>query len=145
MRKTWVTVSVWICLAAISGLAVWRSYFLSVGNSPLGNPPIHEAMRDPLERDGEVKEIVRPSHWQARGRDQLDRDFEGYLVVDCSPQQFMRAGYFEWQSTLGGGRYHFEGTFETETRIVRWSGYCMDQRFGLPCLAHYQATLSLDG
>jgi hypothetical protein len=102
-------------------------------------------LRDPLERDGRVKPITTPTHWYVRGRDQVNRRFEGYLVVEGAPEGYLGRGYFEWHAQADGGRYHFEGTFDPATRVVRWSGYCIEQRVGTPAMAHYRATLSEDG
>jgi hypothetical protein len=106
---------------------------------------VPDDLKDPLEKDRTVRELMSPGHWQARGRDELGRQFEGYLVVDRSPGAYLRAGYFEWQAPVGGGRYHFEGTFDPATRMVRWTGYSVQDRFGGAVSAHYEAKLSADG
>lgn len=106
--------------------------------------PVSGYPKDPLDKGG-AKEIMSPSHWQARGRDENGNEFEGYLVVERAPEGYMRRGHFAWQAEGGGGRYHFEGTFVPGTRVVRWSGYSVEDRFGFAVAAHYEATLSPDG
>jgi hypothetical protein len=99
----------------------------------------------PREPDGKGRDLAKPRFWSARGRDLAGREFEGYLVVETASQGYLRYGYFEWQTKEGGGRYHFEGTFDPETRLVRWSGYSIEQPFGVAARANYEATLSKDG
>lgn len=100
---------------------------------------------DPLDRGDAAKFLHTPTRWQARGRDQSGRTWQGYLYVDQAPENYFRAGFFEWTTGPESGRYHFEGTFDPATRAVKWTGYCIEDRSGLVSMAHYRAVLSADG
>jgi len=91
-----------------------------------------------------AKPIATPRVWRATGLDEVGRRFEGYLSVETAPDAYLCHGYFEWTSQQGGGRYHFEGTFDPDTRRVRWTGYCIEDRFKVPAMATYEAALSAD-
>jgi hypothetical protein len=67
------------------------------------------------------------------------------LTVEHADENFMQAGYFEWYVERGGGRYHFEGTYNPDTRAVRWTGFTIEERVGAVAAAVYEATLSEDG
>jgi hypothetical protein len=131
-----------VCLLALTLIAVTTVYTVNQPSPP--RPAPFPAML-PQERDAPVKPIDVPGHWRASGQDQGGRLWDGYLVVERSSKGHMRAGYFEWFVKEGGGRYHFEGTFDPVTRRVRWTGYCIQERFGVPAMATYLATLSADG
>ena len=57
---------------------------------------------------------------------------------------YLRPAYLESTSDGAGGRYHFEGTYDLATRRVRWTANCIEDRFKVPAIATYEATLSAD-
>jgi hypothetical protein len=114
-------------------------------SAPAGAPPVAAPLADPAEQNREPAELQQPIQWQAQGTDTLGRTFTGYLVVEGTPEHYLRRGYFQWHADVGGGRYHFEGTYDPTTRTVRWMGFTVKDRIGLPCCAVYEATLSADG
>jgi len=134
------SISTVVCLVAL--LLAIAGYIVSKPSPPTATVVTTQLHQ---ERDEPVKPIETPSHWRATGKDQAGRLWEGYLVVDRAATGYMRAGWFEWGARGGGGRYHFEGTFDPGTRAVRWTGYSIQDRFGLPAMATYMATLSEDG
>jgi hypothetical protein len=95
--------------------------------------------------EGPGKALVAPVPWRALGRDQTNAHWEGYLTVEEAPEGYLRTGHFEWAVKVGGGRYHFDGTYDPATRVVRWVGFHVEDQVGLPGMATYQATLSADG
>ncbi len=122
------------------------------GKAPPAPPPDDAATRaaparliDPLERDKDVLAMKNAGIWQARGKDNIGGQWEGYLVVERDPASFLANGFFEWSCKTGGGRYHFEGTFDPATRQVHWKGFTVKDRFGGVANAHYTAALSPDG
>jgi hypothetical protein len=100
---------------------------------------------DPLENDKDVRALKHPGRWRVSGQDRNGGQWEGYLIVEHAPESYMTTGFFEWSSQGGGGRYRFEGTYDAATRLVRWTGFIVHDRFGNVANAHYQATLSADG
>ena len=88
--------------------------------------------------------MKKPTRWHVSGKDQNGGHWEGYLVVESDPDAFFTTGFFEWCRENTGGRYRFAGTFDKETRAVRWTGFNIEDRFGVPCNAIYQAILSDD-
>jgi hypothetical protein len=94
--------------------------------------------------DGPGQRLVSPMAWRATGIDRSGLHWEGYLTVEHAEDAYLTAGYFEW-GTNNGGRYHFKGTFDPETRRVRWVGYTVEEQFGRPGIATYEATVSADG
>jgi hypothetical protein len=130
--------------------------FLLVGcadtKEQAANSPIRESVGavqgkpfDPLERDKDILAMKRPGHWQVKGHDSSGAQWEGYLVVEHDANAYMTFGFFEWSTEPAGGRYHFKGTYDPETRMVRWTGFTVHDRFGGAVNANYQATLSSDG
>jgi hypothetical protein len=114
-------------------------------NTPCTSLPII-----PVEPNAPVKSLEMPEHWKVSGKDEAGRLWEGYLVVERAPAKYMCLGYFDWQSSspsevAHGGQYHFEGTFDPQTRRVSWTGYSIENRTGHPAMAQYDATLSADG
>jgi hypothetical protein len=120
---------------------------LAVGCVPKSAPaPQPQAPQvDPSERGGTGVELQQPLHFDALGTDVQGREFQGYLVVEGAPDRYLQAGYFYWYAQPDGGRYHFKGTFDPQTRAVCWTGYTIEDRVGGACNAVYRATLSLDG
>jgi hypothetical protein len=100
---------------------------------------------DPLESDKDVVAMKKAGHWQVQGQDQSGFKWEGYLVVEQADDAYMTSGFFEWSCREAGGRYHFEGTYDPQTREVRWTGFTVRDRFGTAANAHYRATVSSDG
>jgi hypothetical protein len=123
----------------------------SGGNQPSGpslsrlSPKATNRAVQVAEPDVQVKALTTPVYWHARGRDVQGNQFEGYLVVEGSPTVYLRTGYFEWHTKDAGGRYHFKGTYDPTSRVVRWSGYTIEQPVGAAGTAFYEATLSKDG
>ena len=101
---------------------------------------------DPLERNAGIEGMVKPKFWAAEGKDDWDGTWKGYLVAETAENAFLTSGYFEWSrdSLNGGGRYHFKGTFDPETRQICWTGFTITDR-QRAANAVYTATLSPDG
>jgi hypothetical protein len=97
------------------------------------------------EPDGPGEPIQKASHWRAVGQDRTGCHWEGYLVVESAPEGYMSAGSFWWGAEPAAGRYHFKGTFDPQTRRVRWTGYSIEDRAGRPAMATYEALLTPDG
>jgi hypothetical protein len=110
-----------------------------------GDGAVPIRLHDPMERNKGIATLKQPGHWQVKGDDDSGAHWEGYLIVEHDPTAFMTSGYFEWSRQGDGGRYHFQGTYDPETRVVRWTGITVQIPFGHPCNAEYQATLSQDG
>jgi hypothetical protein len=120
---------------------------LAIGCVPGGtpNPQPQAPLVDPAETGGAPVELKSPIHFDALGADLQGREFQGYLVVEGAPERYLRAGYFHWYAQPTGGRYYFTGTYDPQSRAVRWTGYTVEDRVGLPCCAVYEGTLALDG
>jgi hypothetical protein len=105
-----------------------------------------QALVDPLEKDKQVHSIVKPGRWRAQGTDRAGNNWSGYLIVEHDSAAYLTKGFFEWSSGgLAGGHYHFEGSFNASTRLVRWTGFTIKERSGSPGNAVYEAILSPDG
>jgi hypothetical protein len=98
-----------------------------------------------LPPDGPGQTLVNPATWRATGKDQVNRRWEGYLMVENTTDSCLLVGYFDWGIDIGGGRYHFKGTYDSATRKVRWTGYSVEHQFGTPGIGTYESTLSPDG
>jgi hypothetical protein len=103
----------------------------------------------PPESTNRSEELQSPGFWHTIGKDQAGNEWDGYLVVDQADGQYMRRGYFQWGTQGAGASYHFKGTYDPATRLVRWSAYSLEDKYSTPtlrpALAVYEATLSPDG
>jgi hypothetical protein len=105
-----------------------------------------QALVDPLEKDKPQHQIVKPGRWRAQGTDRAGNNWSGYLTIEHDSEAYLTKGYFEWSSgELAGGQYHFEGSFNPTTRLVRWTGFTIKERNGSHGNAIYEAILSPDG
>jgi hypothetical protein len=101
-------------------------------------------LKDPLERNKAAEGIKKPAFYQVKGTDKAGDECEGYLVVEQAPGAYMTFGHFEWQCRRGGGRYHFKGTYDTDTRKAEWTGFTVKDKVGTPANSVYRVTVSAD-
>jgi hypothetical protein len=101
-------------------------------------------LKDPLERNKAAEGIKKPAFYQVKGTDKTGDEWEGYLVVEQHADAYMTFGHFEWQCRRGGGRYHFKGTYDAESRKVEWTGFTVKDKVGTAANSIYRATLSAD-
>jgi hypothetical protein len=132
-------------IGILVSLPLWLSTLGCKGDrNPLQDQVIFGPASDPLERNRQIHTPTKAGHWRVSGRDEAGHVWEGYLVVEHAAERYLCFGYFEWDTKPAGGRYHFEGTFDPETRVVRWTGFTIERRVGPAANAHYEATLSSD-
>jgi hypothetical protein len=131
-------------VAGVGGWCLLDRSMLMESIQPAGQFPTA-----PPEGTDPPEELQTPGYWHAVGKDQAGNAWDGYLVVDRADGQYMRRGYFEWGTQGAGARYHFTGTYDPATRLVRWSAYCLEDKYATPTMrpapAVYEATLSPDG
>ncbi len=118
--------------------------------SPLTKPLAEKLAPDPVNfQPAQVKgqeklQLPKLGRWLVKAQDVAGNKWEAALVFTRNIDGRTNSGYFDWKSRLASGREHFQGTFDAESRMIRWTGNRVENPVGSIIHANYEAEVSAD-